>query len=72
MRGAMTGDIIGSWCAPLFHNEAKFSDNTVCAVVTAVRLGIPPNIAIKTWAQLPRDMHQVMTALHNHDSALAG
>lgn len=72
MRGAMTGDIIGSWCAPLFHNKAKFSDNTVCAVVAAARLGIPQNIAIKTWASLPRDMCRVMTALYNRHNALAG
>ena len=72
MRGVMTDDIIGSWCEPLFHNEATFSDDTVCAVVAEARLGIPQNIAIKIWAHLPHDMRQVMTALHNHDSALAG
>lgn len=72
MRGVMTDDIIGLWFEPLFHNKAKFSDNTVCSVVAAARLGIPQNIASKTWAHLPRDIRQVMTALHNHDNALAG
>ena len=72
MRGVMTDDILGSWCEPLFHNETTFSDDTVCAVVAAARLGIPPNIAIKTWAHLPHDMRQVMTALYNRHNALAG
>ena len=72
MRGAMTGDIIGSWCAPLFHNKAKFSDNTACAAVAAARFGIPQDIASKTWASLPCDMRQVMTALYNRHNALAG
>jgi len=72
MRGVMTDDILGLWFEPLFHNKAKFSDNTVCAVVAAARLGIPQDIASKTWASLPRDMRQVMTALYNRHNALAG
>ena len=41
-------------------------NDTIAAIAGSVaeaRFGIPQEIAIKAWSYLPRDMHQVLTAL---------
>lgn len=61
MLGAITSDIIGSWYEfrnhksksfePLFHGEAKFTDDTVCTVAIADALvnNLDPVVALQTW-----------------------
>lgn len=63
MLGAITGDIIGSWYEfrnykskdfqPLFHQGAKFTDDTVCTVAIADALtnGRPPAEALQDWGR---------------------
>ena len=58
MLGAIADDIVGSWCEfrnfkskdfqPLFHQGAKFTDDTVCTVAIADALvnGRPPAEAL--------------------------
>lgn len=63
MLGAITGDIIGSWYEfrnykakdfePLFHAEAKFTDDTVCTVAVADALvnELDPVATLQRWGQ---------------------
>jgi ADP-ribosylglycohydrolase len=63
MLGAITGDIIGSWYEfrnvkvkdfqPLFHKEAKFTDDTVCTVAVADALvnGLDPVATLQRWGR---------------------
>ena len=63
MLGAITGDIIGSWYEfrnhkskhfePLFHQDAKFTDDTVCTVAIADALvhDLNPVVALQTWGR---------------------
>lgn len=63
MLGAITGDIIGSWYEfrnhksknfqPLFHQQAKFTDDTVCTVAIADALvnGLDPATALQKWGR---------------------
>lgn len=63
MLGAVTGDIIGSayefknikykHFEPLFHPQAKFTDDTVCTVAVADALvnGRSPVAALQDWCQ---------------------
>ena len=63
MLGAIAGDIVGSWYEfrnfkskdfqPLFHQGAKFTDDTVCTVAIADALvnGRPPAEALQDWGR---------------------
>ena len=63
MLGAIAGDIVGSWYEfrnfkskdfqPLFHQGAKFTDDTVCTVAVADALvnGRPPAEALQDWGR---------------------
>ncbi len=63
MLGAITGDVIGSWyefrnCKskdfqPLFHRDAKFTDDTVCTVALADALvnGLDPAKTLQRWGR---------------------
>jgi ADP-ribosylglycohydrolase len=63
MLGAITGDIIGSSYEfrnfkaknfqPLFHPQARFTDDTVCTVAIADALvhGRDPVVALQEWCR---------------------
>jgi len=64
MLGAITGDIVGSWYEfrnikvkdfqPLFHEGAKFTDDTVCTVAVADALvnDLDPVATLQRWGRL--------------------
>jgi ADP-ribosylglycohydrolase len=63
MLGAIVGDIVGSvyernnlrskLFMPLFHPNAKFTDDTVCTVVIADALlnNLPPAVSLRKWGR---------------------